>query len=195
MSLFISILVGLIAIFLWTFTEYAMHRFNGHDQKGKTAFSKDHLAHHASLTYFTPKRDKVKRAVLVSAALFPISILLLGMTYGLTFACAYLSAYFYYDFLHWYSHYYPPTTKYGKRVRKHHFAHHFTNPKHNFGVTTVFWDKVFGTYFPVTIVRVPEKRAMCWLYDSQSNQPSQKFTADYKIIPKRKTKPKEKLSA
>ena len=133
MSLFASIpLVSFLAIFLWTFTEYAMHRFNGHDQKGKTAFSKDHLAHHASLHYFTPTKDKVKRAIFVSAVLFPSSIFLLGLTLGLTFGCVYLIAYFYYDFLHQYSHYYPPTTMYGRQVRKHHFAHHFSHPKHNF---------------------------------------------------------------
>ena len=160
MSVCISIVS---AVLLWTLTEYLMHRFNGHGLRGRTEFSRDHLAHHASLEYFTPARSKLKRAVLVSCFLFPISILALGNLLGLVFAATYLAAYAYYDYLHQYSHSHPPRTKYGRCVRKHHFIHHFSHPKHNFGVTTLFWDRVFGTLVNVDVVKVPQRRAMVWL--------------------------------
>ena len=141
--------VVLFAFLLWSFTEYAMHRFNGHDQKGKTAFSRDHLAHHASISYMTPALDKAKRALVVSCFLFPLSMIALGFLHGVVFAIAYLVAYFFYDYLHLHCHRKAPSTAYGAWVRKHHFGHHFGHPKANFGVTTSLWDRVFGTYVVV----------------------------------------------
>ena len=115
-------------------------------------------------------------------------MVILGISLGLTFAVVYLSSYFYYDYLHRSSHYNPPKTAYGRYVRKHHFAHHFSNPKHNFGVTTVFWDKAFGTYHPVEVVRVPEKRAMGWLFVEDTKELRSEFVGDYCIVRRKKRK-------
>jgi sterol desaturase/sphingolipid hydroxylase (fatty acid hydroxylase superfamily) len=48
-------------------------------------------------------------------------------------------------------------------VRKHHFHHHFENPKMNHGVTTPVWDLVFGSYEPATVVHVPGKLTPRWM--------------------------------
>ena len=47
----------------WSFMEYAMHNWNGHKMKGKTLFSREHLAHHADSHYFSPNWLKVVMSI------------------------------------------------------------------------------------------------------------------------------------
>ena len=43
--------------------------------------------------------------------------------------------------------------------------HHFHNPKVNHGVTTRFWDRVFGTFECIEKVKVPKSMSMDWLVE------------------------------
>ena len=42
-------------------------------------------------------------------------------------------------------------------MKKRHMAHHFHDESGNYGITTFFWDKVFGTYYDRS--ERPEKSA------------------------------------
>jgi len=67
--------------------------------------------------------------------------------------------YLVYEAAHKIYHLRTPIIRYGPRMRKHHFG----NPKCNHGVTTAFWDRLFGTFKSVEIVKVPKKMALVWL--------------------------------
>jgi 4-hydroxysphinganine ceramide fatty acyl 2-hydroxylase len=77
--------------------------------------------------------------------------------------------YFIYEITHRRFHIKEPLIRYGLRMRKHHFYHHFTNPKINHGVTTAFWDRVFGTFEKTNTIKVPGKMVMTWLQDEDKN--------------------------
>ena len=47
--------------------------------------------------------------------------------------------------MHWRFHFRPPASERERRLRAHHLAHHFRNPRAYHGVTTRFWDRVFGS--------------------------------------------------
>ena len=65
-------------------------------------------------------------------------------------------------------------------LRKHHFYHHFHNPKMNHGVTTRFWDRVFGTFIPVETVNIPEKMTMNWL--TNDGEIKNRYAVHFRII-------------
>jgi sterol desaturase/sphingolipid hydroxylase (fatty acid hydroxylase superfamily) len=54
----------------------------------------------------------------------------------------------FYEFVHCIQHLaYKPKRKVLQDMKKRHMAHHFHDENGNFGITTFFWDKLFGTYY------------------------------------------------
>ena len=53
-----------------------------------------------------------------------------------------------YEFVHCIQHLaYKPKNKALAEMKRRHMAHHFHDETGNFGITTFFWDKVFGTWY------------------------------------------------
>ena len=54
----------------------------------------------------------------------------------------------FYEFVHCIQHLaYKPKSPLIAEMKKRHMAHHFHDENGNYGITTFFWDKVFGTYY------------------------------------------------
>lgn len=54
----------------------------------------------------------------------------------------------FYEFCHCIQHLaYKPKSKWLAEMKKKHMAHHFHDETGNFGITTFFWDKLFGTHY------------------------------------------------
>jgi hypothetical protein len=79
------------------------------------------------------------------------------------------------------SHLKAPRSRYQHLVRRHHFHHHFGSPMRNHGVTTLFWDRVFGTLERPEQVRVPRRLALPWLVDA-AGEILPEFRADYVLV-------------
>ena len=57
----------------------------------------------------------------------------------------------FYEFCHCIQHLaYKPKSRWLAEMKKRHMAHHFHDETGNFGITTFFWDKLFGTYYDRT---------------------------------------------
>lgn len=154
--------------FMWTLLEYLIHRFLGHQKKGTTPVRREHQQHHAKAHYFSPIYKKVLLAVLFLGASTLITSFIFSFTQGLVFSTGLAGMYFLYEITHRRFHIKDPLIRYGLRMRKHHFYHHFGNPKLNHGVTTAIWDRVFGTFFKADSVKVPSKMAMKWLVNQEA---------------------------
>ena len=148
----------------WTLAEYVLHRFDGHGMKGRTAFSREHLQHHADPAYFAPVHLKARLAALVLGSLAAVLSLAIGPI-GLSATAGFTGGWLAYEWLHRRLHTHGPLNAYGRWARRHHFHHHFNDPKANHGVTSPVWDWVFGTLAQVDVVRVPRSRAPLWLVD------------------------------
>ena len=62
----------------------------------------------------------------------------------------------FYEFVHCIQHLaYKPKSKWIAEMKKRHMAHHFHDENGNYGITTFFWDKAFGTFYDRT--ERPEK--------------------------------------
>ena len=53
-----------------------------------------------------------------------------------------------YEFCHCIQHLpFTPKLAILRRLKRHHLAHHFHSERGNFGITSLFWDRVFGTHY------------------------------------------------
>ena len=176
-----SILFLAIGIISWTFLEYIIHRFLGHQKNGKHIIKKEHQRHHAEVNYFVPIVKKIGLAMVVLFISTLITGLIFNLKDGFLFSFGLASMYFIYETAHKLFHIKEPIIRYGLRMRKHHFYHHFGNPKFNHGVTTAFWDRIFGTFHKVDIVIVPRKMPLVWLQDQNKNLKT-KYSNHFKIV-------------
>lgn len=166
MSALIAAVAGAVT---WSLAEYLLHRFAGHAPKGAIEFSREHLAHHAEPTYFTPTPRKARAAAAAMALLSIPVIAALGLTSGIAALAGFLAAYVAYELVHRRIHTHRPLGRYGRMIRRHHLHHHFGAPKMNHGVTSPLWDMALGTYQRPGRVRVPARHALRWMVDDRGD--------------------------
>lgn len=163
----ISLLLALtLGAFAWTLAEYVLHRFVFHGASATRLGAREHRKHHAEVDYFAPWWQKALAAGAAVGLIAPLAFATAGATFGAAFATGFVGLYLYYEVLHRRAHTHPPRGPYGRWRRRNHFAHHFVDPRLAQGVTTPFWDVVFGTRLEVETVRVPRRLAMPWLVDA-----------------------------
>ncbi len=167
-ALSLATAAGFVAgVALWSFLEYILHRFAFHEARGSNYGSREHLRHHGSEdTVLESWYLSWTGVLLLSLLVLPAAGHLVGLDdLGWGIGLGHLVGYGFYDWIHWRAHRRPIHNRYEAAVRKHHFTHHFHAPMQNHGVTSPFWDHVFGTYVSVDVVRVPRRLAMRWLVD------------------------------
>lgn len=165
----------------WTFLEYALHRFLMHEMRGKGLASKEHLTHHADVTYFSPTSKKALTAVGVTSTVLPAAWPVIGRNRALALVAGFNVTYVAYEVIHRRAHTHAPRGRYGRWLRRSHFHHHFGAPRKNHGVTTPIWDKAFGTYDEPGVIRVPRRMAMTWLLDD-NDEVHAELAADYEVV-------------
>ena len=179
MKLFLSFAIGIIT---WPVLEYVLHRYLGHILKLNTLFKKEHTRHHVETNYFAPLLYKIFASIPICTTTFVlIGLLTSSWEIGASFTLGFISMYSFYEWAHWSFHARSPKTNLGMRLRKHHFAHHFHNPKMNHGVTTTIIDWIAGTFQPVDVVKVPKNIALPWLFEEDKTKISQKYSQDFQL--------------
>jgi sterol desaturase/sphingolipid hydroxylase (fatty acid hydroxylase superfamily) len=134
-----AILGGMV---VWSFLEYAIHRFILHN---RSLFAQDHDAHHAEPKALIGTPTWLTLLLMIAGIYLPASYLLhpgLGLTFGFGVTLGYLV----YSFAHYSLHHWN-FSDIGLlyRWKRLHALHHFAGPEGNFGVTSSLWDHVFGT--------------------------------------------------
>ena len=124
----------------WGLLEYIIHGFLSH--RFQTFVTPLHWGHHREpRAVFTSPLAWMPAAGLLGATLG----WLLGWELGTAAWLGLLLGFARYERLHWRIHFREPRNKREQRRREHHLAHHFGRPDQYHGVTTRFWDRVFGT--------------------------------------------------
>lgn len=177
-----ALLLGAIT---WTFLEYVIHRWLGHDARTRpNPFAAEHVLHHSKGDYFAPAWKKGVAAGLLVAIFVGPAIALAGVVVGPSYVVGLVAMYLAYEVLHRRDHTHPGRGSYMRFLRRHHFYHHFTDPDFNHGVTTPVWDWVFGTLRDAGRIRVPPKLAMKWLVDPRTGDVHPSFGEHYELIGK-----------
>jgi sterol desaturase/sphingolipid hydroxylase (fatty acid hydroxylase superfamily) len=139
-----------LGIVLWTLLEYGLHRFLFHvhvrNRKLREVLNGSHYQHHAA-----PRDPNLilvhpSYGFGVSAVLYAV-LLLAGATAfaAMTILSGIWAGFLYYELLHYRVHQSTSGSALIQHQRRAHFYHHFSHPDRNFGVTSPFWDIVFGT--------------------------------------------------
>lgn len=141
----------------WSLLEYLLHRFVFH--RFPRTLGRRHLQHHARL-----KERRLAMAPAVSAlAGVAIHGLVfvggLGSRTGVPLLAGLVVGYAAYEAVHYATHYVIARGRVLKALRRHHLIHHHAQPGARYGVTTPFWDWVFGTLPPAPGRGGPAARA------------------------------------
>ena len=125
----------------WTFIEYVLHRFVLH---GMLPFSRWHQEHHQRPAAL------ICAPTLLSATLIATLVFLPALELGnLWRACALtlgvLTGYLAYSVTHHAIHHWRAGNSWLKQRKRWHALHHHVEHPGCYGVTTAFWDRVFGS--------------------------------------------------
>jgi sterol desaturase/sphingolipid hydroxylase (fatty acid hydroxylase superfamily) len=179
MQIFAAIVLGVLS---WSFSEYCIHRWMGHDRRfAGNFFEAEHTAHHSKGNYFSPIWKKVASAFTVLLIMVGPAIWVAGLTLGTSYVLGFVGFYLYYEWYHHREHVSAGIGPVARYLRKHHFHHHFHNPRSNHGVTSPLWDIVFRTYEAPSTIRVPSKLKMDWLCDPQTGDVWEYLKEDYSL--------------
>ncbi len=146
------IVLFLTGIFVWTFTEYAIHRFVFHYEP-KSNFGQyiHHISHGIHHDYPRDSRRLVMPPVIsIPLALFFYWLfsLIIDPVHLAPFYSGFVFGYICYDMIHYATHHFPMKGPIGLYLKHHHSRHHYQNEKLGFGVSSPLWDFVFGTNHP-----------------------------------------------
>lgn len=138
-------------LFVWTLTEYLLHRFVFHYEPTTTWGKRLHFLMHG--VHHDYPQDS-KRLVMPPVISIPLASLFLGLFalilpaghVASTFA-GFIFGYICYDEIHYATHHAPMKGKLGLWLKHHHVRHHYLDNGRGYGVSTPIWDYVFGTMY------------------------------------------------
>jgi sterol desaturase/sphingolipid hydroxylase (fatty acid hydroxylase superfamily) len=142
----------LLGLFVWTFTEYVMHRFVFHyAPPDKPWAQRLHFIFHG-VHHDYP--SDAKRLVLPPSVSIPLATgfyflfnAILPVGYIFAFFPGFILGYLFYDMTHYAIHHFNFKGNIWKRIKQHHMLHHYQDADKGYGVSSPLWDKVFRSDF------------------------------------------------
>ena len=144
-------IIGLIAagLFIWTITEYLLHRFIFHfhttSNFGKRITFMFHGVHH-------DYPNDTKRLVMPPSVSIPLATgffflfkVLVGDIFVAPFFIGFIAGYLFYDISHYAIHHFNMHSKFWLVIKNHHMIHHYQRPELGFGVSSPLWDLILKT--------------------------------------------------
>jgi len=142
-----------LGLFIWTLVEYVLHRFLFHLDKwlpdNRVALTAHFLLH--GIHHYLPM-DKLRLVMpptLFLALATPFwklahTIFAYNWSAATAVYCGGIFGYISYDLTHYFLHH-RNLPSYWRGLKKYHLQHHFMDYENGFGVTSRFWDGIFGT--------------------------------------------------
>lgn len=149
---FLTILgLFVFGVFIWTITEYVLHRFIFHFKPKSQLGEKLHFIFHG-VHHDYPSDSR--RLVMPPSVSIPLAVLffflfrfLIGQIYVYPFFAGFLVGYLFYDITHYAIHHFNMHSKFWLEIKNHHMRHHYLDPNKGFGVSSPLWDMIIGTNF------------------------------------------------
>lgn len=138
-SLFLA-LVGLIS---WTAIEYLLHRFVLH---GLQPFKNWHREHHRRPSALICLPTVLSAALILILVFFP-ALFLFGLLHACALTLGVLIGYLAYTIVHHGIHHWHIDSPWLRKRKRWHGLHHRVDQDSYYGVTSSFWDNVFGSVF------------------------------------------------
>jgi len=147
----------LVGLFIWTFSEYILHRFVFHFPAKTPRMQRItflfHGVHHAQPQCKTRLVMPPVVSIPLAAIFYGLFLLIWSVLLKLpnwvdpSFA-GFLVGYLIYDLTHYATHHFPMRNGYFKFIKRYHMQHHYKTPNARYGVSSPLWDMVFKTMPP-----------------------------------------------
>jgi sterol desaturase/sphingolipid hydroxylase (fatty acid hydroxylase superfamily) len=142
-------------VLVWTLFEYFLHRYLFHLQIdsdwGRRIHFMIHGCHHDypndAMRLVIPTGASLFLAVMMYWFFYFFVVYLFGGTAAMHhgFFASFVMGYVTYDMMHYATHYAKFKNKWFREIQKNHLDHHYVDHDKGFGLSNVFWDRVFGT--------------------------------------------------
>jgi sterol desaturase/sphingolipid hydroxylase (fatty acid hydroxylase superfamily) len=157
-------------MFLWTFFEYIAHRFIFHwiteSERAKRWVYVLHGNHHE----YPRDRERLFMppipSLLISSLIFGLMYLLME-DYTFLFFPGFIFGYLLYGSMHYAIHAWNPPFKWMKPLWRNHHLHHYKDEEKGFGVSTTFWDRLFGTMFDLNKEKEDREKVKKLMFDGR----------------------------
>lgn len=137
-----------VGVVLWTFTEYALHRWVFHYEPrtltGRRVHFLVHGIHHAYPRDSTRLVMPLLVSVPLAAAFWGVFASIFGAWSEGIFS-GFLLGYVCYDTIHYATHHVSMRSRVGRFLRRYHMNHHFVDDHTAYGVSNPLWDVIFAT--------------------------------------------------
>ena len=140
-----------LGLFIWTFTEYILHRFVFHWTPPGKLGARIHFIFHGVHHDFPNDR---MRLVMPPSVSIPLALLFfygfkftLGISLVYPFFAGFIFGYLIYDMMHYSIHHLNWRNPVWEKIKQQHMRHHFMEPEKGYGVSNPFWDYIFNTTF------------------------------------------------
>lgn len=142
-------LLFVVGLFSFTLFEYILHRYLYHlapttPKRAKIQYT-FHGVHHEYPKDKTRLAMPPALAIFVAAFFFGLFFLMMGEA-SYAFFPGFLVGYTGYLSAHFIVHAYAPPQNFFKQLWVNHSVHHYKNPESNYGVSSPFWDYIFGSF-------------------------------------------------
>jgi sterol desaturase/sphingolipid hydroxylase (fatty acid hydroxylase superfamily) len=141
----------IFGIFIWTLTEYVLHRFVFHWMPPGKIGARMHFIFHG-VHHDYPSDSK--RLVMVPTISIPLALLFffmfkffLGGINVFPFFAGFIVGYLFYDMTHYAVHHFNLKSKFWLELKHHHMLHHYKDMDNGYGVSSKLWDMIFRTMF------------------------------------------------
>lgn len=144
----------ILGLFIWTPTEYLMHRFVFHFRPRSPRQEKIvylfHGIHHHQPQCKTRLVMPPVVSIPLAAVFYGLFTLVLGTLlhhpeWARPMVSGFTIGYLTYDLTHYATHHFPMRSGVAKYLKRYHMMHHYKTPDQRFGVSSPLWDIVFGT--------------------------------------------------
>jgi sterol desaturase/sphingolipid hydroxylase (fatty acid hydroxylase superfamily) len=144
----VEILSGL---FIWTFTEYVMHRYLFHFiPPGKIGERLHFVFHGVHHDYPSDKGRLVmppSLSISLATGFYFLYKAILPSEFVWGFFAAFLTGYLIYDIGHYAIHHFNFKSGIFKKIKQHHMLHHYQEQEKGYGVSSPLWDRIFNSGF------------------------------------------------
>ncbi len=138
-----------LGLFVWTFTEYILHRFVFHFYPKSSWGKRIHFIFHG-VHHDYP--NDAKRLVMPPSASIPLALLffflfnlILPIDTVYAFFLGFITGYLVYDMTHYALHHANFKSPFWKKLKQHHMLHHYSDSTKGYGVSSDIWDNILGS--------------------------------------------------
>ncbi len=139
----------LLGLFVWTLTEYFLHRFIFHFYPSSDWGKRIHFIFHG-VHHDYP--NDAQRLVMPPSASIPLALAFFFLFQWIMsplmldgFFAGFILGYLCYDMTHYMLHHAQFKNPFWKKLKQQHMLHHYNDSTTKYGVTSDIWDKVFRT--------------------------------------------------